>query len=121
MRKYIGFVVALAVAVGIFAAVGSASTRTTKTTVVTVTMTNYHFRLSKTTGYKHGVTYIFKTINRGTALHNFDIQTVKATRVISQGKTASMTVTFKRAGSFQYICDVPRHAELGMAGKIRVS
>jgi uncharacterized cupredoxin-like copper-binding protein len=121
MKKYIGFVVALAVAIGIFAAVGSASTRSTQTTVVTVTMTNYHFKLSKTTGYKHGVTYIFKTINRGTALHNFDIQTVKATNVIPHGKTASMTVKFKKAGTYQYLCDVPRHAELGMAGRIRVS
>ena len=31
-----------------------------------------------------------------------------------------MTVTFKKAGKYPYLCDVPRHAELGMAGTIVV-
>jgi uncharacterized cupredoxin-like copper-binding protein len=90
-------------------------------TVVTVTMTDFHFKLSPVVKYKHGVKYTFKLVNKGAAVHNFDIQTVKASKVIPHGKTTSITVTFKKAGKYQYICDVPRHAELGMAGSIRVS
>jgi plastocyanin len=122
MKKHIGLLLAVSVAVvGLYASIASASTQSSKTGLVTVTMTNYHFKLSKTTGYKHGVAYTFKTINKGSAFHNFDIQGIKATKVISQGKTSSMTVTFKKAGKFQYICDVPRHAELGMAGFLKVA
>jgi uncharacterized cupredoxin-like copper-binding protein len=122
MKKRIGFVLAVGVAVAsLYAAVASASTHSTKAVVVTVTMTNYHFKLSKTTGYKHGVAYTFKTINKGSAVHNFDIQGVKAGKVIPHGKTASFTVTFKKAGKYQYVCDVPRHAELGMAGTLKVA
>jgi uncharacterized cupredoxin-like copper-binding protein len=89
--------------------------------VVTVTMTNYHFKFSKTTGYKHGVAYTFKEVNKGSAVHNLDFQGVKAGKIIPHGKTASFTVTFKKAGKYQYLCDVPRHAELGMAGALKVA
>jgi uncharacterized cupredoxin-like copper-binding protein len=122
MKKHIGFVLAMLVVAGsLYAAVASASTHTTKAVLVTVTMTDYHFKLSKTTGYKRGVAYTFKAINKGAAFHNFDIQGVKATKVVTHGKSSSMTVTFKKAKKYQYICDVPRHAELGMAGFIKVT
>jgi len=119
MKLSIGVLAVVAViACGLFATVGSAST---KTNVVTVTMTDFHFKLSPTTKFKHGVKYTFKVINKGAALHNFDIQTLKASKVIPHGKTVSFTATFKKAGKYQYICDVPRHAELGMAGFLKVS
>jgi plastocyanin len=122
MKKSIGLLLAVSVAVvGLYASIASASTQSSKVVVVTVTMTDYHFKLSKTTGYKHGVAYTFKAVNKGAALHNFDIQGVKATKVISHGKVSSFTVTFKKAKKYQYICDVPRHAELGMAGFIKVA
>jgi uncharacterized cupredoxin-like copper-binding protein len=122
MKKRIGFVLAVGVAVAsLYAAVASGSTHTTKAVVVTVTMTNYHFKFSKTTGYKHGVAYTFKEVNKGSAVHNLDFQGVKAGKIIPSGKTASFTVTFKKAGKYQYLCDVPRHAELGMAGTLKVA
>jgi len=122
MKKQIGFLLAVAVAgVSLYASVAGASTQSSKAIVVTVTMTNYHFKFSKTTGYKHGVAYTFKTVNKGSAVHNLDFQGVKAGKVIAQGKTTSFTVTFKKAKKYQYICDVPRHAELGMAGTLKVA
>jgi plastocyanin len=128
MKKHIGFLLAVSVAVvGLYAAVASASTLSSKATqsskavVVTVTMTNYHFKFSKTTGYKHGVAYTFKTVNKGTAPHNLDFQGVKAGTVIAPGKTKSFTLTFKKKGNYQYLCDVPRHAELGMSGLLKVA
>ena len=122
MKKSIGLLLAVSVAaVGLYASIASASTQSTKAVLVTVTMTDYHFKLSKTTGYKRGVAYTFKAINKGAAFHNFDIQGLKATKVITHGKTSSFTITFKKAKRYQYICDVPRHAELGMAGFIKVT
>jgi len=122
MKLSIGVLAVVAViAAGLFATVGSASPQATKVVTVNVTMTDFHFKLAPATKFKHGVKYTFKVTNKGAALHNFDIQTVKASKVISRGKTASITVTFKKAGKYQYICDVPRHAELGMAGFLKVS
>ena len=87
---------------------------------VTVTMVDFHFKLSFAGPYKHGVKYVFKTVNKGNALHNFDIQKVKAGKVIPAGKSYTFSVVFKKAGKYQYICDVPRHAELGMSGRLTV-
>jgi plastocyanin len=122
MKKRIGLVLVLGVVLAsLYATVASARSHSSKVVVVTVTMTNYHFKFSKTTGFKHGVKYTFKEVNKGTAVHNLDFQGVKAGKIISGGKTSSFTVTFKKAGKYQYLCDVPRHAELGMAGTLKVA
>jgi len=122
MKKRISFVLAVGVVVAsLYAAVGSAQTHSSKAIVVTVTMTNYHFKFSKRTGYKHGVYYTFKTINKGSARHTLDFQGVKAGKIIAPGHTVRFTVKFKKAGKYQYLCDVPRHAELGMAGILKVA
>jgi uncharacterized cupredoxin-like copper-binding protein len=122
MKKSIGLLLAVSVVVvALYASIASASSNSSKAVLVTVTMTDYHFKLSKTTGYKRGVAYTFKATNKGAAFHNFDIQGLKATKVVSHGKSSSFTVTFTKAKRYQYICDVPRHAELGMAGFIKVA
>lgn len=124
MKKRIALLAALAVVGGsIFASIGTAAThsaKTTKATVITVTATDFHFAFKPKVTYKKGVKYTFKFVNKGAAAHNFDIQGVKATKVVGHGGTGSFTVTFKKAGKYQYVCDVPRHAELGMAGYITV-
>ena len=129
MRKQIGIAFAIAIVTcGLYAAVAVASsskvTKPSSSTVVTknvtVTMTDFKFKRSFVGPYKRGVKYVFKTVNKGNAQHNFDIQKVKAGKVINAGKTYTFSVIFKMAGKFQFICDVPRHAELGMAGKITV-
>jgi uncharacterized cupredoxin-like copper-binding protein len=102
----------------------SASAATTKATTIrtiTVTATDFHFTLKNATKLKHGVPYYFKFTNKGAALHNFDIQGIKATKVIGHGKTQKIKVVFKKKGKYQYVCDVPRHIELGMAGTLKVS
>jgi len=122
MKKCMALLAVLAVAGGsIYAGVGAAATHTKKPIVITVTATDFHFAFKPKVKYKHGVKYTFKLVNKGAALHNFDIQGIKATKIISPGKTVSMTVTFKKAGKYPYLCDVPRHAELGMAGTLKVS
>jgi uncharacterized cupredoxin-like copper-binding protein len=122
MKKHIGIALAIAlVACGLYTTVAIAkSSKQVVTKNVTVTMVDFRFKLSFAGPYKRGVTYVFKTVNKGNAVHNFDIQKVKAGKVISPGKTSTFSVVFKKAGSYQYICDVPRHAELGMAGRLTV-
>ena len=131
MKKQIGVVLAMAIAAcGLYAALATASSTPSAVTKqsssnvvvknVTVTMVDYKFRRSFVGPYKRGVKYVFKTVNKGNAVHNFDIQKVKAGKVIPSGKTYTFSVIFKKAGRFQFICDVPRHAELGMAGRLTV-
>jgi plastocyanin len=121
MKKRIALLAALVLVLGsVFAGIGAASTGSTKVKTITVTATDFHFKIVTNGTLKHGVPYIFKLINKGSAVHNFDIQGLKATKVIPTGKTVSMRVTFKKAGKYQYVCDVPRHIELGMAGTLTV-
>jgi uncharacterized cupredoxin-like copper-binding protein len=60
-------------------------------------------------------TVTFDVKNAGKMAHNFRING-KQTRLIQPGKTASLTVTFKKKASYHYICAVPGHAALGMKG-----
>ena len=132
MKKQIGIALAIAIVTcGLYVAVAAGSSSSSKaaaapssskivTKNVTVTMTDYKFRRSFIGPYKRGVKYVFKTVNKGNALHNFDLQKVKAGKVVASGRSYTFAVIFKKAGKVQFICDVPRHAELGMAGKLTV-
>jgi uncharacterized cupredoxin-like copper-binding protein len=98
---------------------GSASTShaTAKTTKVTVTMTEFKFKLSRAsvpTG-----TVIFTVVNKGQVAHDFKIAG-KKTPKIAPGKSAKLTVTFKKAGKNGYLCTLPGHAAAGMKGVLPV-
>jgi plastocyanin len=86
---------------------------------VTVRMTDFKFRLSTTTVRK-GRPVVFTVINRGPSPHDFDIAGTKGTPVIFAGKRTTQRVTFRKAGLFRYVCTVPRHAQFGMTGRLRV-
>jgi plastocyanin len=122
MKHRIALLIAAAlVGVGLFAAVASARTSHATANKITVVMTDFHFKITKPSVLKHGVKYTITETNKGAAAHNFDIQGVKPTgKIIAHGKSQTFTVTFKKAGKYQYVCDVPRHAELGMAGALTV-
>jgi uncharacterized cupredoxin-like copper-binding protein len=62
------------------------------------------------------VTFTFK--NTGHVQHDFKIDG-KRTPLISPGKTARLTVTFKK-GTYSYQCTVPGHAAAGMKGVFTV-
>ena len=51
--------------------------------------------------------------------HDFTING-KQTPLISPGKTAKLTVTFKKKGRYPYLCTVPGHAAAGMKGVFTV-
>ena len=77
----------------------------------------FFFKLSSRTAKLGKVTFVFK--NAGHIAHDFAIAG-KSTPVINPGKTAKLTVTFAKKGSYPYLCTVPGHASAGMKGVLRV-
>jgi uncharacterized cupredoxin-like copper-binding protein len=90
----------------------------TKTTI-TVTMSEYKFKLSKTKNIPIG-TVTFKLVNKGKIPHNFKING-KTSKLVMPGKTGTLTVTFKKKGSFAYLCTIVGHAKLGMKGTLGIA
>ncbi len=84
---------------------------------VTVAASEYKFVLSTKTAAKPGAV-TFKVTNKGKVPHDFSINK-KKTAILAPGKSATLTVTFKK-GSYTYTCTVPGHAALGMKGKFTV-
>jgi uncharacterized cupredoxin-like copper-binding protein len=87
-------------------------------TTIRVSEKEYSIKLSKgSLSRPQSVTFAVK--NAGKMAHNFRING-KQTRLIQPGKTATLTVVFKKKGSYHYICAVPGHAALGMKGVLTV-
>jgi uncharacterized cupredoxin-like copper-binding protein len=103
------------------AALAEVTARSTITpTKITVTANEFYFTLSKKSIPKPGVV-AFTVINRGKIAHNFDVQRLsKKTKLLQPGQRQTLIVTFKKKGSYYYLCTVPRHAQEGMAGSFIV-
>jgi uncharacterized cupredoxin-like copper-binding protein len=67
----------------------------------------------------HG-TVTFKVVNKGALQHDFSING-KKTALINPKGSATLTVTFAKAGSYPYTCTVPGHAAAGMKGTLKVT
>jgi uncharacterized cupredoxin-like copper-binding protein len=122
MRKLRTGLSALVALVAVATVVASVSARpaTQKATAVTVSAgkpTEFAFKLSKAT-IPTGVVH-FKVTNNGAIPHDFKIAG-KKTKLLSPGQSQTITVNFKKAGSFQYLCTVPGHATAGMKGVLKV-
>ena len=108
-------VVSLVAAVSALGGAGSADA-----TTVTVTAgkpAELKFTLSKKTVAKGATT--FKVTNKGSLSHDFKIAG-KKTPTLGKGKSGTITVTFKKAGKFPFLCTVPGHAAGGMKGTLTV-
>jgi nitrite reductase (NO-forming) len=92
--------------------VGNAST------TVQVNMVEYAFQLSQSSIPSGQVTFVIK--NSGNEIHNFAILGNKAGAQIGPGKSETWTVALP-PGTYNYICDVPFHAERGMTGQFTVT
>ena len=87
-------------------------------TTIQVSGKEYSFKLSAKSIARPGtVTFNFK--NAGHLSHDFSING-KGTPMIKPGKTARITVSFKKKGNYRYLCTVPGHAALGMKGVFTV-
>jgi uncharacterized cupredoxin-like copper-binding protein len=111
---------------------GAHPARATGTTVNVISgkPSEYHFTLSVKSVATGTVT--FKLTNRGTVPHDLKLCsspkgghamtcTGHATPLISPGATATLKVTFKTAGTYEYLCTFPGHAALGMIGDLKVT
>ena len=124
----------LAAAIFVLVAVPVAQARPTQA-AATVTVTagkpsEFRFTLSVKT-VKHGAT-TFKITNHGNLPHDFKVCTKattttantcagKGTALISPGSSASLTVAFAKAGSYEYLCTVSGHAAAGMKGLLKAT
>jgi nitrite reductase (NO-forming) len=63
---------------------------------------------------------VFKLVNKGKIPHDFKIAG-KTSKMIAPGKTGSLTVVFKKKGSYAYVCTIFGHAKLGMKGTLAIA
>jgi uncharacterized cupredoxin-like copper-binding protein len=117
MKRIVSLAAVLAVAVVSLSAVAFAASNRATATTVTVKATEFKFTLSKKSAPHGKVT--FKVTNKGHVSHDFKIAG-KKTKLLSPGKSATLTVTLKK-GKFSYICTVPGHAAAGMKGSFKAT
>ena len=90
----------------------------------------FSFSLSKSSVPHGAVT--FKVKNAGGFPHSFKVCSSakggtanscagKGTATIAPGGSATLAVTFAKAGSYEYLCTVPGHAANGMKGILKVT
>jgi nitrite reductase (NO-forming) len=74
----------------------------------------------------------FRLTNGGSLPHDFKVCasakggtanscTGKVTKLVSPGRSTTLTYTFKARGTYEYLCTVPGHAAAGMKGDLRVA
>jgi plastocyanin len=86
---------------------------------VTVKMTEYRFRLSTNTVHKG--TVVFTIVNKGQLPHTFAIRKLqKVSSLVQPGRSTTMRVTFRKTGTYYYLCTVGAHVQYGMFGNLRV-
>jgi uncharacterized cupredoxin-like copper-binding protein len=111
-------IAALAVSGVAYAATSSQSV--VAPTKITITMHEYSFTFSKK-AVKAGTTVVFTVKNAGTIQHNVDFTSLsKRTAILAPGAHATLKITFKKKGTIQVVCDVPRHIQLGMVTTFKV-
>jgi plastocyanin len=82
-----------------------------------VTMTEFHFAFSPASVHKGLVRFTLR--NKGSVGHDLKINGKKSA-TIGPGKTGSLSVTFRKAGRYPYLCTISGHAAAGMKGVLVV-
>jgi len=114
----LALVAMMALAVAQFASARTAPQAHASATTISVSGKEFSFKLSKKSIARPGkVTFVFKNV--GHVKHDFSINH-KGTPMINPGKTAKISVTFKKKGKYAYLCTVPGHAAAGMRGTFTV-
>ena len=87
---------------------------------VAVAASEYKYVLSKRT-VKKGGKVVFTISNKGTEVHDFKvIGKIPKSRFIAGGQKTTLTLTFLKAGRYQYVCTIGEHAIKGMQGTLIV-
>jgi len=120
LRSILLVVVTGALALSGVAYAANSATAVTPPIKITVTLKDYSFGWSRSSVPK-GSTVIFTVKNAGTVQHNVDFTTIsKRSAIIQPGAKTTLKVVFKKKGSIQVVCDVPRHIQLGMVSTFKV-
>ncbi len=131
-----GLAAALFLSVPLVMGVAQATARvgSSHATVIAVTAgkpTELAFTLSRRVGLPIG-TVTFRVTNRGKATHQFTVCaypssgafgtacTGKATKPLEPGQSATLTVTFKKGGSYEYLSGLGDQALEGMRGILTI-
>jgi uncharacterized cupredoxin-like copper-binding protein len=107
-----------------------AASKATKVNVTAGKPTEFAFGLSKKRVPTGKV--IFTVTNKGAIPHTFKVCSNatggrantcagKVTKILSPGKTATLTYVFKKKGTCEYICTIAGHAAAGMKGDLKVT
>jgi uncharacterized cupredoxin-like copper-binding protein len=89
----------------------------TRITIAAGSPAEFRFKLSKVTARTGVVTFV--VTNKGHLPHDFKIAG-KRTKLLKPGQSQTMKVTFKKKGSYRFLCTVSGHAAAGMKGTLRV-
>ena len=112
----VGALAALSVAVT--GAFGGPATQSATTVAVTAGKPSEFRFIVKPKIVKKGIV-TFKVANKGMLAHDFKVAG-KKTKTLAKGKTATLRITFKKAGKYAYLCTLPSHAAAGMKGVLVV-
>lgn len=88
------------------------STKTVKHGTVTFKVTN---------GDSTGLPHDFKVCSKPSASAAANSCAGKVTPSLGKGASATLTVTFAKPGTYEYLCTIPGHAAGGMKGLLKVT
>jgi plastocyanin len=111
---------AAALAVAAPAAVARPHAPAVRVTHVTVSMVEYRFVLTPKKVPLGRV--VFTIVNKGQIPHDFSIQRLQqVSSLVQPGSRTTLRVTFKKPGSYYYLCTVGAHVQYGMYGNLIVT
>jgi uncharacterized cupredoxin-like copper-binding protein len=98
----------------------SQSSSVVKPIKITATLKDYSIHFSRVSVPK-GSTVLFTIKNVGTQPHNIDFVGIgKRSPIKAAGSPSTLKIVFKKKGTIQVVCDVPRHIQLGMVTTFKV-
>jgi plastocyanin len=112
----------LILAVAATASSAPAQGRGAHAVVTRVTVKMYEYRFALSVRKVRAGTVIFSIVNKGQLAHDFGIEKLQKTSALVQpGGHTTLRVTFKKPGSYYYVCTVGAHVQYGMHGNLTVT
>ena len=91
-------------------------------TVTRVTVKMYEYRFALSVQKVRVGTVIFSIVKKGQLAHDFGIQKLQKVSPLAQaGGHTVLRVTFRKPGTYYYLCTVGAHVQYGMFGNLRVT
>jgi glucose/arabinose dehydrogenase len=85
---------------------------------VAVTLVDFRIRLSRTVVRPGRV--VFQVVNKGRLIHDIEFPGRGGSRQLRPGQSQRFALTFRKGGTYRYLCAISGHAALGMKGTLRV-